>query len=281
MTAALGSVVVAAHQEAAVIDRLLDALLAGVPAGALEVVVACNGCTDDTAARARAHGVVVLDLPVASKRGALSAGDAAATAFPRLYLDADVVLPGASALAVLEQLRRGPHVAARPPLRYAADGASAVVQRYYRARSANPHLMSALWGAGAYALSEAGRRRFGDWPDVVADDLFVHGLFSPDEIAVVACAPVMVGVPQHATALVHVLRRTYRGKAELPVSGPGPTRRRTLGASAAGLLRTSLRSPGAGIDALVYAGFAVGARLLPRRGPAPAWERDDTSRAAA
>ena len=55
--------------------------------------MAANGCTDDTVARARAFpGVTVLDLPTPGKVDALNAADAAATAFPRIYLDADIEL---------------------------------------------------------------------------------------------------------------------------------------------------------------------------------------------
>ena len=46
------SVVIPAHDEEAVIERCLGTLLADARAGEVEVVVVCNGCTDDTAARA-------------------------------------------------------------------------------------------------------------------------------------------------------------------------------------------------------------------------------------
>ena len=94
----LASVVIAAHNEAAVIDRCLDALLADAAPGELDVTVVANGCTDDTAAVAGTRaGVRVVDLPEPGKVAALNAGDAVAVGFPRLYLDADVVLSTAGA----------------------------------------------------------------------------------------------------------------------------------------------------------------------------------------
>ncbi len=101
MPTPVGSVLIPAHNEAAVIVRCLDALFDGVEPGRLEVVVACNGCTDDTArlARSAGHAVSVVELPQASKAGALRAGEQMLTVFPRLYLDADIVLRGPSALA--------------------------------------------------------------------------------------------------------------------------------------------------------------------------------------
>ena len=80
------------------------------------VVVACNGCTDGTADVARSFaGVVVLETAWPSKTAALNLGDEVAEIFPRLYVDADVVLPAASAAAVVDRLSTGPALAARPP----------------------------------------------------------------------------------------------------------------------------------------------------------------------
>ena len=68
------SLVVAAHDEEAVIERkVTDALAQDYPG--LEVIVACDGCTDATAERARAAGAhVVLDLPRGGKIRAQDAG---------------------------------------------------------------------------------------------------------------------------------------------------------------------------------------------------------------
>ena len=83
------SVVIAAHNEGRNIGRCLDALLGGTPAGSIEVVVAANGCSDDTVAVATRPGVVVLDLPEAGKAAALNAAERQVVSFPRVYLDAD------------------------------------------------------------------------------------------------------------------------------------------------------------------------------------------------
>src|ERR1700722_5972108 len=103
---AVASVVVPAHNESQVIGRCLAALARGEPSDALEVVVVCNGCTDDTPARARSAGphVRVIELSEASKIAALNAGDEACTTFPRFYVDADVELTPASIRAVTAAL---------------------------------------------------------------------------------------------------------------------------------------------------------------------------------
>ncbi len=90
----LASIVVAAHNESSVIRRLLSQLVGPALKDELDIVVVANGCTDDTAEVARSFGppVQVLSLATASKREALAAGNRAATAFPRVYVDADVEL---------------------------------------------------------------------------------------------------------------------------------------------------------------------------------------------
>src|SRR4030095_14237372 len=80
------------HDEATLIEGCLRDLTAGAPPGELEVIVVCNGCTDDTEARARAFGdpVRVISTETASKALALNLGDEAARGFPRFYVHADL-----------------------------------------------------------------------------------------------------------------------------------------------------------------------------------------------
>ncbi len=281
----LGSVVIPAHDEAAVIRRCLDALFTGFQEGELDVVVVCNGCSDETAALALSsrHPLRVVELRSASKPAALRSGDAAARTFPRLYLDADVLMHGSAARLVLERLRSGA-LAARPPIQYEARGASAPVRSYYRARSRVPAVLGSLWGAGVYGFSATGRSRFGAFPDVVADDLWVDRLFSDGEVEIVDSTPVVVPVPRRSRDLVRVLGRAYRGKRET-ASAPDLHSRapETVMSTLRDLGRVGVGGPVAALDAATYAAFAVGARLalpLSHLGGAPRWERDDSSRAA-
>jgi glycosyltransferase involved in cell wall biosynthesis len=283
----LASVVIPAHNEAGVIERCLDALFTGINGGELDVVVACNGCSDNTAmlARSSGHPVRTLELTTPSKPAALRAGDEAACGFPRLYVDADVVLCGASALAVADRLRAGA-VAARPPIRYDSSRSSRSVRSYYRARSRMPSVLKSLWGAGVYGLSAEGRGRFDAFPDVIADDLWIDRLFVHSEVEIVDCAPVVVNVPRRASDLVRVLRRNCRTKSERPPSfagdEPAPD---TTGSTLRDLFRVSISSPIAACDAATYAAYASGARLAVAFGSALGfasvaglWERDESSR---
>ncbi len=70
------SLIVAAHDEQAVIDaKVANALALDYPRAALQLIVACDGCADATAARARAAGAdLVLEL---ARGGKIVAQDAA------------------------------------------------------------------------------------------------------------------------------------------------------------------------------------------------------------
>lgn len=278
MSAVRASVVIPAHDEAAVIERTLRALAPAAADGSLRVVVACNGCTDDTAERARRFpGVVVAEVGEASKTAALRAGDALADGFPRFYLDADIEIPLASVHAVADALLAG-YPAGRPPLRYDLSDVTWAVRRFHAARVRIPSVMQNLWGAGVYALSAQGRARFGDFPDVTADDMFVDALFARDEIAIPECEPVVVRVARTGRALVTVLSRAYAAD-RLRGTDVGPT---TSTATTLRQLAASVTGPSRLLDAAVYAGVVVAARVVDRyrrrSGRSGGWSRDTTSR---
>lgn len=274
----IGSIVIPAHNEAFVIGRCLDALLAGFKPGELNVVVACNGCTDDTAEIVRRDwsAVHVLETTEASKAAALRAADAVLTTFPRLYLDADVTLPSASARMVIERLRSGPALAARPPIRYDADESAILVRNYYRARARVPSVMNSLWGAGIYGISAEGRKRFEEFPDLLSDDLFVDQLFDRSEIEIVASDPVVVSVPRRTNDLFRILRRSYTGNSEnrRTQDGRGSTARST----ARGVLATARLGLGCALDAACYLAIVMAARGTLKVAPPRTWERDQSSR---
>jgi glycosyltransferase involved in cell wall biosynthesis len=274
----LGSVVIPAFNEANVVERTLNSLFDGVDPADLEVVVACNGCTDGTVGVAKEvkAPVTVLDLPAVGKAGAIRAAELEVDTLPRLYLDADVRLEGKSAVAVLTALRDGA-VAARPPLRYDTTGASWLVKRYYGQRMRLPGVHADLCGAGVYGLSAAARARFQDFPDVIADDLFAARVVEPSEVTIVPCAPVLVSVPRNVRSLVRTLARARRGNRELFDRMPAVARSTTT--STVRHLVRSMTVPARFVDAAVYAAIVTLGRLLATRRTS-SWGRDESSRSA-
>ena len=117
------SVVIPAHNESSVIARTIAPLAALAASGALEVIVACNGCSDDTAEiAARFAGVTVIELAEASKVAAMNAADEVARRWPRLYLDADIEVDPAALATAIRALAGDGIFAARPAFRIDADG---------------------------------------------------------------------------------------------------------------------------------------------------------------
>lgn len=266
-----GSVIVPAHNEATVIANTIRPLSVAAKDEAIELIIVCNGCTDGTADAARGvPGATVLEIDEASKVAALNTGDDAATLWPRMYLDADIqVTPGAVA-RVFDVLRSGGVLAARPSSRYDTAGASRLVRSYYRSRQKIPQFQHALWGAGAYALSQEGHRRIGRFPNLVADDLWVDRQFAADEKAVVATEPTTVVTPRDTKSLITTLRRVYRGKTEIPGTGSG--------ARALQSVVRAIRGPRSAMDACVYVAISLAARKGASRAGTPVWERDESSR---
>jgi glycosyltransferase involved in cell wall biosynthesis len=274
-----GAVIVPAYNEGEVITRTLSPLSQAAVAGYIELIVVCNGCTDNTADAARTiPGVRVLELAQGSKPAALNAGDATAVLWPRLYLDADIQISAAAVLDVLDRLARGDVMAARPEARYDFRGASAVVRSYYRARQRIPQHKLAMWGAGVYGLSAEGHERLGPFPMITGDDFYVDTRFSREEKAVVTTEPVVVRTPTNARSLLAIMRRSHRGKTELsPGREGGGGARNTTAPSAIAALR-AVRGPRSAADAAVYIGMALAKRWT--TSPARGWERDESSRLA-
>ena len=68
------SIVVPARNESPVIARTLKAMTNGAAPGEIDLIVVCNGCTDDTATVARSFGppVRVIETEVGGKANALN-----------------------------------------------------------------------------------------------------------------------------------------------------------------------------------------------------------------
>jgi hypothetical protein len=272
-----GAVVIPAHNEAAVIGATLRSLRPLLPLAGIEVIVVCNGCTDATADIARGfEGVKVVETSRPSKTEAMNLGDAAATRWPRLYLDADIEIPPSAVLAVFRALAVPGVYAARPSFAYDTTGATMPVRGYYRARSRIPAPI-VMWGAGGYAANESGHRRFGTFANVTADDSWFDAQFTEEEKRVVATPPARVRTARDTAALLAVLTRQRRGPAELRVSSQS----RIRGLALIGSIR-GIRSA---VDVAWYVSLTVIARYraarLARRGVEPAWERDASTRAVA
>ncbi|WP_426226805.1 glycosyltransferase [Pseudarthrobacter sp. DSP2-3-2b1] len=273
-----GAVIIPAHNEEGVIARTLDGLLPLLSSPGVDVIVVCNGCTDGTAQVAgRYAGVTVLETPVGSKPAAMNLGDAATDRWPRLYLDADIEVEASAVEAVFRELSRpGAPLASRPSSIVHASGATFPVRSYYRARARIPEQTTRLWGAGMYAVSEAGHARFAAFPNVTADDSWFDGLFAEEEKTIVETVPARVHAPRTTAALLQILSRHRRGHVELAT-----TNAKSQGRARA--LLGTIRGLPSGLDAFCYAAMAAAARIRSRAAAGVGtqqWETDSSTRAS-
>src|SRR6266516_8091226 len=187
---AVAAVVIPAHNESRVIGRLLGRLVPFAAEQGIEIIVAANGCTDNTAEIASDFGqaVRVLVIGTASKHRALRAGDQVAAGFPRVYVDADVELGPADLQALIAAVAVPGVLAAAPERVLLFDGCSWPVRWYYDVWLRLPEVRHGLFGRGVIAVSEAGHARLARLPALLADDLAASLSFAPAERRIVPAA---------------------------------------------------------------------------------------------
>jgi len=277
----LVSIIVAAHNEEKILGATLDTLVSGSPD--CEIIVVPNGCTDRTADVARSRpGVVVVEVEQGGKPLALNAGEAVATSFPRIYLDADIQVPAGGVAALAAALDQPGVLAAVPHRVLDTAGRPWPVRAYFAINERLPVFREGLFGRGMIALSAQGRARFGEFPTMVADDLFIDSLFEKAEKTHVRSVAVTVETPFSTGDLLRRLVRVRRGNAAMRAAGAtGQVEASVRPADRWSWLRDVVaREPRLAPAGLVYAAITVVAALRARRGPLTAmtWGRDESTR---
>lgn len=272
------SVIIPAHNEAALIGTCLASLLESHVECAVEIIVVANGCTDETvaiaqtyraAAEARNWRFTVLDLAEGGKLGALNAGDQAThhadQGSARVYLDADVTI-SADLLGQLAQ------VLARDTPTYASGKLqismpkSRISRAYRRIYRRVPFMRQeehdGVPGAGLFAINCAGRARWEAWPDIISDDTYARLMFASHERVGVAATydwPIVEGLAN----LVAVRRRQNAGVAQIEALYPALlSNDDTSKLGIFGLLKLALSDP---LGFAVYGGVAMIVKLSKSR----------------
>lgn len=274
------SVIIAAHNEEAVIGACLDALAEHrVPQ--LEVIVSANGCHDRTASIAAERGAIVIDRPQPGKAAALNAAEHVATSFPRLYLDADIVVPPGGLQEVLDVLDGTPGVlAAVPKRRVDTAGRSWPVRAYFAINERLPVFRDGLFGRGMIAVTETGRRRFDDFPELIADDLFLDSLFTATEKGEAPDVEVTIAAPMRTADLVARLTRVRRGNAQMRAAATGGALKISVRGSDkwAWLRDVALPEPRLAGAAIAYVAITAFAGWRARHTQEDAWGQDTSTR---
>lgn len=223
------AVLIPANDEDAYIGSCLQALFASepVPGHRVQIIVIANGCTDQTAAiagrftehaAARGWNLVVLEIETAGKIVALRAGEAELgdprmVDCVRVYLDADVIVTPPLLAEIAQVLDTTSPRFATGTVRVISPR-SLLVKLYARFWRTLPYFDTGAAGFGFFAVNGRGRRRWGVFPDVIADDTFVRLNFRPHERIQVA-ALYRWPLVDNVVRLIRVRRRQDRGTAEI------------------------------------------------------------------
>ena len=157
--------------------------------------------------------------------------------------------------------------------------ASWAVRSYYDIWQRLPYVREGMIGCGVYALSEQGRKRFSEFPDIIADDGYVRALFKGHERTVVPKCWSLVRAPRNLTGLLKIKVRSRRGRYELARAFPEllANEQKNYGSAVLPLLTSITLWP----KLAVYLSVNLCARLLARKGQQRGndhWERDESSR---
>jgi glycosyltransferase involved in cell wall biosynthesis len=213
----LPAIIIPAHNEQAVIKNTLSQL-GGGRSNIFQIVVICNGCDDLTESIVREHFPLVYceSLGKPSKALAIRQAEMLDIGFPRLYLDADIVISESTVEGLFEHAieKSGPALLV-PHSVTIVDNSSRWVQRFYHSWYQTAFVKQRGFGAGCYLVNLAGRTRFGDWPDLIADDGFIRTQFADKETHIVTSQSVEVGAPKSLWSLLKVKSRSKYGNLQL------------------------------------------------------------------
>jgi len=279
------SLIIPAHNEAAVLRRLLQPLCEQAMRRGVDVqaVVVANGCTDNTVdvAREAWPEATVIDTQTPGKSNALNLGDATAgDVWPRCYVDGDVVIDLNALLQLRDALDENGVHAVAPEADWDLSHCSRAVRRFYAIDALMPSHREGIGGSGVYMVSKEGRARFDRWPKIIADDSFLRRHFKPDQRKTVLGVHSTVTPPASVGELVRIKTRSQLGNLELRSKYPQLTGNR--GASNRPALQKLLLRPTRWPALATYAYVKGLARLRSRKQFAKldqyVWERDDSSR---
>lgn len=278
------TVLIPAHNEAAVIHRSLTPLRELADEGLVQVIVVANGCSDDTAGIARelCPRATVLNLGAASKIIAMNEGAKLRRGRVLVCLDADLELPTMALLELVRPLRAGRADLSCGRMIPVLDQSSALVRAFYRGWALSPYFDKGKAG-GVVALSDRFARDVFPLQAYTSDDEMLARLVAPSRRAFVPEAAFNVFAPRTLRALIAIRKRSRRGTLALEQAG-FTTCRATNASSYLRTLARALRRPARLLDVLVYGAVIIWVRatlaLEPDSGAA-GWERDTSSRGEA
>jgi hypothetical protein len=223
-----------------------------------------------------------VETAAANKHQALRLGDQHARQYPRVYVDADVVIDCAAVRQLVAALDQSGVLAVAPDRRLDTAGRPLIVRWYYQIWELLPAIREGLYGRGVIAVGRDGHRILAELPEAMGDDLAASVAFPAEARRVVQNAVVQVHTPRAVGDLIKRRVRSLTATAQMRGLRPEHTdQARTSRADLVKLVRTR---PALLPRLAVFLAVTVVARVKARRpireGDFSTWLRDESSRTA-
>lgn len=275
----MATVIVPAHNEATVIRRCLDSLVG--QAGLDTLIVACNGCSDNTAAIVRQEypQAICLEIAKPSKVNALNEAEKHISSWPVFYIDADTTLSADAIHTITQVLQKdNTTLLAAPEPVIDTSHSSWTVRQYYRLWLQLPYIREGVVATCSYVITQAGRARFQQFPTIINDDGYVRCQFGREERRNIPGAQIFITAPRNLVSLIKIKTRARLGNMQLAAAKLcGKVDKKPYSS----ILRDKLLSR-EWIPALVYLLIATFIRLRAawqfRNLQTYTWEKDQSSR---
>lgn len=275
----MASIIVPAHNEAAVIRRCLDSLI--TQKGVDRLIVACNGCSDNTVDIVAQYypQVTCLNIKKPSKTNALNEAEKYISTYPIFYLDADTVLQAGAIDKIVQKLQENPQLQlVAPSPNIDTSKSSWLVKQYYKIWLKLPYIKAGVIATCSFIVTEQGRKRFDHFPDIINDDRFIHCQFKESEISNISDTEIYIQAPRTLYSLIKIKSRARLGNMQLKMLGlcPEPKDKKYTSSMASKIFSRQF------IPAIVYYTIAIIIRIRSwlqlKRIDNYKWEKDLSSR---
>jgi len=278
------SVVVPAYNESAVIEHTLSHLLSDRQLVDAEILVICNGCSDDTASLVSSFKcshidilserrliIEVVETDIASKTNAINIGIERASGESIILLDADIYVSGATLMSLRQNLVDSGKDLLSPSVSFDYQYASFWVREYYKVASTSSYNRRYRF-SNVIAMSKIGTECLGKLPNVIADDEYLRRQFKKEQASICEQLNFGFACPTNARDLLSILTRIQRGNyqlAQLQVKDQ------------MGMEKVSVSAPSLS-SFLIFSGFKMLSKLQAfwqlKTGKTISWEKDNSSR---
>ncbi len=213
------SVIIPAYNEEKVIARCLKGL--DDQEARLDVIVVCNGCTDNTAqvATKASSSASIISIDMASKTNAINIGLKHCRFKKILLLDADIFLTFENLMKLSVIAEKSDCLVASPLANVELARTSFMVKHYYLVALKLPYFQKYKISA-AILLNEIGIERLGMIPNVISDDNYISLQFKENEKAVIKTIQYTLTPPENFWSLIKILTRSELGNLELKMKYP-------------------------------------------------------------